>query len=51
MAKVNKQTKVEVAQLLRQLSTAKSAKESARLADEIKKKVEQATQSAAGSPA
>jgi len=43
MAKVDKQTKAEVADLLRQLSTTKSAKESARLADEIEKKVTAAT--------
>jgi hypothetical protein len=43
MAKVDKQTKTEVAQLLRKLSTTKSATESRRLAEEIEKKVLAAT--------
>ena len=43
MAKVSKQTKEEVVKLLKDLRTTKSAKESARLAQEIEKKVQQAT--------
>jgi hypothetical protein len=40
MLKVPKQTKEEVAELLRQLRTTKSAKESERIVEQIKKKVE-----------
>jgi hypothetical protein len=42
MPKVSKQTKLEVAQLLRQLRSTKSVQESRRIADEIEKKVAEA---------
>jgi hypothetical protein len=48
MARVSSQTKLEVAQLLRELRTTKSARESARLAEEIEKKVTEAIQNGNG---
>lgn len=45
MAKVDTKTKKEVVDLLRQIRTTKSAKESARIADKLKEKVAAATKS------
>jgi hypothetical protein len=43
MAKIDRQTKAEVAQLLRQLSVAKTVKESQQIVEQIEKKVTEAT--------
>jgi hypothetical protein len=43
MTKIDRQTKLEVVELLRQLRTTKSATESRKITEELKRKVAEAT--------